>query len=86
MFTIKKECYNSECKKNLENRITDLSELPLTLTVADVAEVLGISKQNAYSLCHRKGFPSITIGKRLLIPRPAFEKWMNNPYIESEVK
>lgn len=74
-------CYDNSCKTNLENRITDVCELPLTLTVADVAKVLGISKQNAYSLCHNKEFPCKQIGKRLIIPRPAFEMWMKNPFI-----
>ena len=81
------ECYNYTVKVNLENKITNFCELPLTLTVADVARVLGVSKQNASRLCHSKGFPCIQVGKRLIIPRPAFEKWMQNPFIfESEEK
>lgn len=74
-------CYDNSCKSNLENTITDICELPLTLTVADVASVLGISKQNAYYLCHSKGFPCIQVGKRLVIPKPAFTKWMENPFV-----
>lgn len=80
-------CYDYNCKANLGNRITNICELPLTLTAADVAKVLGISKQNAYSLCHSKGFPCKQIGKRLIIPKPAFTKWMENPFVfESEEK
>lgn len=79
------ESYNDACKLNFENRITNFCELPLTLTVADVAKVLGVSKQNAYGLCHSKGFPCVQVGKRLVIPKPAFEKWMDNPFVfESE--
>jgi excisionase family DNA binding protein len=80
-------CYNEIGKVNLENRITNICELPLTLSVADISKVLGISKHNAYCLCHNKGFPCIQVGKRLVIPRPAFERWMENPFIfESEEK
>lgn len=80
-------CYTNLSKPNLENRIANICELPLTLSVADIAKVLGISKHNAYCLCRNKGFPCIQVGKRLVIPRPAFEKWMENPFIfESEGK
>ena len=71
---------------HIENKIINFNELPLTLTVEDVAKVLRLSKQNAYSLCHSGKFPCVKIGKRMIIPKPAFEKWMNNPFIfESEV-
>lgn len=32
------------------------------LTVAEVAEVLGCGKTNAYNLCHAKGFPALRVG------------------------
>ena len=37
-------------------------ELPLMLSVHDVAEVLGISKSSAYVLVKEKGFPKLKIG------------------------
>lgn len=54
-------------------------ELPLSLTVEMVAEVLGVSKNTAYSLCHSKGFPAVQIGRRIIIPKLAFIKWLENP-------
>ena len=64
---------------NFDN-ITNIENLPLNLKVSDVARVLGISKNSAYDLCHSKGFPCIRVGKRrLIIPRPAFQKWLENP-------
>ena len=52
-------------------------ELPLMLSVHDVAEVLGISKSNAYVLAKEKGFPTLKIGARGVIPRDRFIEWIN---------
>jgi|BioPla2DNA2_1021312.scaffolds.fasta_scaffold67351_3 excisionase family DNA binding protein len=65
---------------NIENKITNIEDLPLSLTAKDVARVLGVSLEHAYKLIHRKEFPSVQIGKRLVVPKPAFEKWMENPF------
>ena len=40
---------------------TSLEQLPLALSAEDVAQVLGISRANAYTLMHSKGFPTIKI-------------------------
>ena len=52
-------------------------ELPLMLSVHDVAEVLGISKSNSYVLAKEKGFPTLKIGARVVIPRDRFIEWIN---------
>ena len=65
---------------NIDN-INNFSELPLTLNVSNIAKILGISKQNAYSLCHNKNFPCVIIGRRMIIPKLAFIKWMENPSV-----
>ena len=52
-------------------------QLPLTLSAEDVAAVLGISRTNAYALLHREDFPTLRIGKRLLVPRDRFIRWIN---------
>ncbi len=55
-------------------------ELPFHLSVGDVAEILGMSKNKAYELCHEESFPCIKVGKRkMIIPKPAFINWLNNP-------
>jgi len=54
----------------------NFDELPLMLSVIQVAEVLGISKTSAYELVHSDGFPSITIGKRLIVPKDKFIEWI----------
>jgi excisionase family DNA binding protein len=64
---------------NIEN-IIRFEELPLTLKVADVAKILGISLNSAYELFHNKDFPSRRIGKRRwVVSKSAFIKWMDNP-------
>ena len=52
-------------------------ELPLNLTVLQVADVLGISRAGAYELIHTDGFPRIKIGEnRYVIPKIPFIRWM----------
>ena len=51
-------------------------DLPLMLSVPDVAKVLGISRAGAYDLAHSKEFPSITIGNRIIVPRDKFLLWI----------
>jgi len=43
----------------------------LTWTVTEVAELLGISRSTAYEAAHRGELPYRIIGRRMLIPRAA---------------
>lgn len=52
-------------------------ELPLMLSVPDIASVLGISRAGAYELVHTDGFPSLNIGSRIVIPKDKFIDWIN---------
>jgi len=60
-------------------KINCIENLPLSLTVDDVANALGLSKKNAYTLCHSKDFPCVQVGRRLIIPKLAFIEWMKTP-------
>lgn len=55
---------------------TSLDQLPITLSANQVAQVLGISRANAYTLMHSKGFPTIQIGKRMVVPKNKLIEWM----------
>ena len=57
---------------------TSVNQLPLTLNADQVAAVLSISRANAYSLMHSKGFPTIQIGKRMVVHRDKLIEWMDN--------
>ena len=46
-----------------------LDDLPAMLTAAELAGALGISRAGAYALIHRKDFPTLQIGKRLMVPK-----------------
>ena len=56
---------------------TSLEQLPLALSAEDVAQVLGISRTNAYTLMHNKGFPTIKTGKRMTVPMDKLIEWID---------
>lgn len=47
-----------------------------TITVEEAAEILGISKASAYRAAGAGEIPAIRIGRRLVIPRASFEKFL----------
>ena len=54
----------------------NLKDLPGVLSAGDLADALGISSATAYNLLHRKDFPTLHIGKRLLVTRENLLAWM----------
>jgi excisionase family DNA binding protein len=48
-----------------------LSDDRLTWTIAEAAELLGISRASAYEAAHRGELPVKVIGRRMLVPRMA---------------
>jgi hypothetical protein len=64
---------------NLEN-LKDIEDLPLSLSVKDVSEILDISLANSYQLFHSNNFPYFKVGKRgMKVTKFAFIDWMKNP-------
>jgi len=55
---------------------TSLDQLPITLNADQIAQVLGISRACAYNLLRSKGFPTIHIGKRMLVQKEKLVAWM----------
>lgn len=51
-------------------------ELPLMLSVPEVAAVLGISRAGAYELVRNNNFPALTIGSRIIVPKDKFIAWI----------
>lgn len=54
-----------------------LEELPAMLTAEELAGALGISRAGAYALIHSKGFPTLRIGKRLMVPKEKLSAWID---------
>ena len=46
------------------------------LTIMEAAEELGISKGSAYEAARTGTIPTIRIGRRLIVPRAAFERML----------
>ena len=49
----------------------------LTLSVEEAGKLLGVSRQVAYQLIHRPDFPTLHIGRRVLVPKKQLEAWMD---------
>lgn len=58
-------------------------ELPLMLSVPDVADVLGIGRANAYELVRSEGFPALKIGSRIIVPKDEFISWIKKQTSEN---
>ena len=56
---------------------TSLEQLPITLKAEEVAQVLGISRANASVLMHSADFPTLRIGKRMVVPKDKLIEWIN---------
>ena len=52
-------------------------ELPLMLSVPEVAAVLGISRTGACELVRGEGFPALKIGSRIVVPKEKFIGWID---------
>ena len=60
-----------------KTKYTNYDDLPLMLSVPDVASVLGISRAGAYELVRSDSFPALRIGSRIVAPKEKFIDWIN---------
>jgi len=49
---------------------------PLLLSVREAAHLLGIGRDSAYALIREGRLPALRIGRRILVPRAALERWV----------
>ena len=59
-----------------ESNYKSYDELPLFLNAATVAKVLGIAPSSSYELMHERDFPALRIGNRIVVPKEAFIRWV----------
>ena len=51
----------------------------LTYSVPELAAVLGIGRNCAYNLVHRRSdFPAVRIGRRIVVPVSELNVWLKN--------
>lgn len=58
------------------NSSTNWQEKPLTLSVAETARLLGVSRGKMYEAVYTKQIHTIRIGRRILIPRIALSRFL----------
>ena len=62
-------------------------ELPIFLTVMDVANLLGISRASAYELVREDNFPKLKIVQgRTIIPRDRLFEWLDEQTLYDDLK
>ena len=52
-------------------------DLPLMLSVPEMAAALGISRAGAYELARSEGCPALRIGNRIVIPKDKLQEWVD---------
>ena len=55
-----------------------VEELPLFINAKQIAGYLCISKSSVYNLLHSEGFPLVMVGKRMMVERSKFLKWIED--------
>ena len=54
------------------------------LTVAEVAEVMRVSKMTVYRLVHSGELPAVRVGKSFRVPQDALTSYLAAAYIEGD--
>jgi excisionase family DNA binding protein len=54
------------------------------LTVAEVAEVMRVSKMTVYRLVHSGELPAVRVGKSYRVPQEALQAYLASSYIEGD--
>ena len=60
----------------IANTTLDNLEHRITLTVEEVASLLGLGRTAAYEAARRGQLPSRRLGRRVVIPVPALLEWL----------
>jgi excisionase family DNA binding protein len=55
-----------------------MEDTSLTLTVGETAEILGLSRAFTYELVARGELPCVRFGRRIVIPRVAIERLLED--------
>jgi excisionase family DNA binding protein len=54
------------------------------LTVAEVAEIMRVSKMTVYRLVHSGEMPAVRVGRSFRVPQDALDHYLATAYIEGD--
>lgn len=60
----------------------ELSKKNVCYDMQELYRLLPIGRNKLYEIVHSKGFPKITVGRRILVPKKAFEEWLEKAAAE----
>ena len=66
------------------SNLTSYDQLPLTLNADQISRILGISRSASYELLRSADFPTVRIGKRMLVPKDKFIRWLSDQAAHTE--
>lgn len=61
-----------------KNEITDVEDLPLALTVEQLAKVLRIGRGNAYRLVQQGDIRTVRIGRQIRVPKAELLRYLGH--------
>ena len=56
----------------------------LTVNVKQLAEMIGLNESSIYQLTSQRRIPHVKIGRRVLFPVKAVEKWLEEQAVKAE--
>lgn len=62
----------------MKSTVKDFTDVPVSLNAEDIAQLLGISRTKAHVLMNSKDFPTLHIGKRKIVIKDNFIRWIQN--------
>ncbi|MBT9171975.1 MAG: hypothetical protein DDT21_00351 [Syntrophomonadaceae bacterium] len=61
-------------------KVTCLEADRLVYSVQEAAKLLGINAITVYNLARTENFPALRIGRRIVIPKAALERWLDGNF------
>lgn len=61
----------------MDKRIFSEKELPCYLSAQEISAYLGLGLTATYEMIHREDCPKIVQGRRIIIPRDKFLRWLD---------
>ena len=63
--------------------LTDLEDR-VTITVEEAGRLIGVRRSAAYEAARRGELPTRRVGRRLLVPVPAFRRWLGDVSVKDD--